>query len=85
MTSSDEETLGDYGVRAARHFVSDVYRATGIVGYPFRASPARTAAALRLAKVRLYHGLWHEWTAADQVRLEGWRAIKDPEIATSEL
>ena len=67
-SDSEQERVG--GSIAAAYLVSDVCRSTGVTGYSLRASPARIEAALRLAKRRLFHGLWHEWTADDQARLE---------------
>ena len=50
----------------------------------FRATPARVAFALRLAKYRIFVDLWHVWTDGDQqhyerrvlpeIRGEGWRS-----------
>ena len=70
MSDSDSEQERVRGSIAAAYLVSDVCRSTGVIGYSLRASPARIAAALRLAKRRLFHGLWHEWTTDDQVRVE---------------
>ena len=51
-------------------FVGDMYWSTSIQGYTFRATPTCIATALRFAKRRLFQGLWHEWTADDQVHFD---------------